>query len=153
MQYTFYLRTNLYDIVNISLTTNYIDSEPFTKIIAFESVDNMAAFIKNTTLTLNTSKEGDQLASIGSYRISEDCGFLLTLKAITNFGINYINVKMDIESTLVNIYKNEKISPIKNLKAGRDYYVCMKYLNDAEKLKITLEMSNKDENSFELFIY
>ena len=153
MQYTFYLRINLYDIVNISLTTNYIDSEPFTKIIAFESVDNMAAFIKNTTLTLNTSKEGDQLASIGSYRISEDCGFLLTLKAITNFGINYINVKMDIESTLVDIYKNEKISPIKNLKAGRDYYVCMKYLNDAEKLKITLEMSYKDENPFDYLYF
>ena len=38
MQYTFYLRTNLYDIVNINLTTNYIDSEPFTKIIVLNQL-------------------------------------------------------------------------------------------------------------------
>ena len=145
MQYTFYLRTNLYDIVNINLTTNYIDSEPFLKIIAFESVDNMAAFLKNTSLSLNTSKEGDQLASIGEYRISNDCGYLLTLKTIPNLDINYINAKMDIEKTLFEIYEDDKIKPINKLIGGRDYYVKMSYLRAEKKLNINLIMSFIDD--------
>lgn len=152
-QYTFYLRTNLYDIVNINLTTNYIDSEPFTKLMAFESVDNMAAFIRNTSLTLNTSKVENQLISVCSYLIVEDCGYLLTLKTIPNFDINYIIAKLDIESSLFTINENEKIKPINNLIAGRDYYVEMKYFNDDEKIKITLEMSYIDDIPFDYLYF
>ena len=38
-QYTFLISTNLYDIININLTTNYVET-PFTKINIFESTNN-----------------------------------------------------------------------------------------------------------------
>lgn len=121
--------------------------------MAFESVDNMAAFIRNTSLTLNTSKVENQLISVCSYLIVEDCGYLLTLKTIPNFDINYIIAKLDIESSLFTINENEKIKPINNLIAGRDYYVEMKYFNDDEKIKITLEMSYIDDIPFDYLYF
>ena len=148
-QYTFYLRTNLYDIVNISLTTNYIDNKPFTKLLVFESVDAMAAYLKNTSLSFNSYKEGNNLVSVGSYRISDDCGYLLTLKTIPNLGINYIIAKMDIEQTLFIIDNKEKIKPIYNLIGGRDYYVRMFFLSDGKKLNINLTMSYIDDIPFD----
>ena len=36
-QYSFYLDVRLFDFIKINLTTNYIDSEPFTKLMVFES--------------------------------------------------------------------------------------------------------------------
>ena len=152
-QYSFYLRTNLYDIININLTTNYIDSDPFTKLVVFESVEYATAYLINTSLSLNISKEGNQLVSVGSYRISNDCGYLLTLKTIPNLDINYIIAKMDIEKTFFTIYKNEKIKPINNLIAGIDYYVRMDYLPAEKKLNIILTMSYLDDIPFDYLYF
>ena len=77
-QYSFYLGIRLFDFIKINLTTNYIDSEPFTKLMAFESPNFYRDYLINTSLSLNTTKEGNQLISVGSYRVSADNGnFLL----------------------------------------------------------------------------
>ena len=99
-QYTFLMRSNLYDLVNITVTTNYIDSKPFTKFIIFESVSQSASFIKNQSLSLTSYKQDNQLVSTTSYLNSYDVAYLLTLKIIPNNGIKYFNIKFNIDKTL-----------------------------------------------------
>ena len=147
-QYTFLMRSNLYDLVNITVTTNYIDSKPFTKFIIFESVSQSASFIKNQSLSLTSYKQDNQLVSTTSYLNSYDVAYLLTLKIIPNNGIKYFNIKFNIDKTLFSLRNMQKMQRIQYLKGGRDYYVQMDRSN-AKKLEITLIMSYKDDIPFD----
>ena len=151
VQYSFYLSVRLLHFIKINLTTNYIDSEPFTKLMAFESLNFAFDYLTNKSLTLNSTKEGNQLVSIGSYRVSVEDGDFFTLKVIPNSGINYMIVNFEIEKTIFYIDFNPDVIYY-NLTAGRDYYINIASW-DIE-MNITFEMSYKnDEKPFDYLYF
>ena len=151
VQYSFYLSVRLLYFIKINLTTNYIDSEPFTKLMAFESPNFVFDYLTNKSLTLNSTKEGNQLVSIGSYRVSVERGDFFTLKVIPNSGINYMIVNFEIEKTIFHIDLGSDV-PYYNLTAGRDYYVKITYWGT--ETNIIFEMSCKnDEKPFDYLYF
>ena len=153
-QYVFLISTNLYDIININLTTNYVET-PFTKINIFESTNNdNQIYIYNSSLSMNTSRKGNQLVSYATHIAGDYYSYLFTLKLFPNNGIKYITAKIDIEKALFNIDNKPYIRTNYNLKSGNNYYAYMHIFreNYGKKINLILNMSYIDYMPFD-YIY
>ena len=110
--------------------------------MVFESVNFYRDYLVNKSLSMDTTKEGNQLVSIDSYVISEYNVNFFTFKIIPNQDIDYIIVNFEIGRCLFFIDTLSN-SPYYNLTGGRDYYVMINYFS--LRMNITLEMSCKDD--------
>ena len=146
--------TQLYDIININLTTNYVET-PFTKINIFESTYNdYQIYQYNSSLSMNTLRKGNQLVSFATHVTRDYYAALFTLKLFPNNGIEYIAAKIDIEKTVFRIGEKQYITTNYNLKSGNNYYAYMSIYSEnyGKKINLILDMSYRDYMPFD-YIY
>ena len=146
--YTIFMSTSLYDVINFNLTTNYVE-KPFQNLTIVESSATDAGYIKNSSISMNTSKENNQLISFNSYIASNYYSYYVRIKIIPNDNIKYIYAKINIVKTLFNAWEKKNKRSFNNLKSEYNYYASISLSQKQKSYKITFEMSYKDYMPFD----
>ena len=148
--YYFFIEAKEQQKINFTLTTNYINSKPFTDIYIYEYQIKEDLFHrkKTSSKSISPTKINNELISSFSYIVSNDdiyyyskTNYLVLKLVISN--ISYLTVKIDNPTEFYDL-KNGIKETFYNLKADASYYFYSKAKqNQNVSIKIETNMDDK----------
>ena len=137
--YTFYMNVDRLDIVTISFTMNNFGKIPFTDIYIFEQASKHNSYLNSSSQPISFLNEGNQIIADFSYQINHFASNIAGFKITSNFDIDYMVSKIDIEKCLYEINYNSKMY---NLKVGIKYYLFADIYGKKDEVTFTLTMDD-----------
>ena len=156
--YIFYVPAKEEQKVNINLTTNYINNNPFKKLEISEYLLRENNFNDKSTkiqsISKTTKTSNNELISSFTYTVLPDkyspyyhnynVANYIALKIIP-FNITYLIVQFDVLVNFLNL--NKKEITLTNLKAETTYSFYMNF-DKSQRTNLSLEINNMNENPF-----
>ena len=120
--YYFYIPSTQFQIENIILTMNYINTKPFSyiNIYEYEEISSLKS-TKILSQIFTTSNIDNKLMLWSNYSISSYSTKYFCLEIIPKYNISYLVAQIDVDSVTYDL-SNDVPKNLTNLKAGIPYY-------------------------------
>ena len=119
--YSFYINAVKYQIVMISLTMSYMETNPLTYSYIYEYSNRLSSnYLKNTSQYIITTKKNNELTSSFLYSVKNNATKYIALQFTPNNNIDYIIININAEG--IYFLSSGVAKNITNLKSGLPYY-------------------------------